>query len=132
MKTQIKQINNNIISIVVQMEIKRKHSRPTLLMTANSDNRSKDIDERIVSAFVKAYKWQKMMEKGNQLTMRNIAEEEGVGEAYVSRILRLNLVAPDIIKAVLAGRQPRTLKLQDFLSDSLPDLWDEQKEKFGF
>jgi len=132
MKTQVRQINDNVISILIPMEMKRKHSRPTLLITNSTDKRCKNFDETMISTFVKAYKWQKMMKKNNQLTMKNIADEEGVGEAYVSRVLRLNLIAPDIIEAIVKGKQPRTLKLQDFLNDNLPDLWDEQREKFGF
>ncbi len=61
-----------------------------------------------------------------------IATKEKVTTGYVSRILRLNQVAPDIVKAIVEGRQPRELKIQDFMNKNIPDLWDEQRNTFMF
>ena len=49
-----------------------------------------------------------------------------------SKVFNLNFLSPKIIKAVLAGTQPRTLKLQDIIAKQMPDLWQEQEEMLGF
>jgi len=41
-------------------------------------------------------------------------------------------VAPSIVKDVLAGKQPENLKISDFTAKAIPDLWEEQREVFGF
>jgi len=64
--------------------------------------------------------------------LTRLAAKENISDRYISRILRLNLVAPDIITAIIEGRQLRDLKLQDFMGKAIPDLWAEQRRVFGF
>lgn len=132
MGAEIRQINDQIVSIFIPIKTERKHSRATIMVTANEQESRKYFDDKMINAFAKAYKWRKMMEKNARLTMQNIAEDEGVKAAYVGRMLSLNWVAPDIVEAILRGKQPRSLKLQDFMNSKIPDLWDEQRDKFGF
>ena len=65
------------------------------------------------------------------LTPNALAKNLGVDRSYVSRVLQLTLLAPDIVEAGLAGREPSGLSLAK-LTQSLPVLWDEQRELFGF
>lgn len=61
-----------------------------------------------------------------------LARKEKVKQTvYVSRILRLTLLAPDIQEAILFGEHPRTLTLADLMAP-FPRDWDEQRKKFGF
>lgn len=60
-----------------------------------------------------------------------LAEKMDVDRSYVARFLRLNLLAPDIVVAILAGREPSGLSLAR-LTQTLPVLWHEQRERFGF
>jgi len=65
--------------------------------------------------------------------LADIARKEKVGTSYVSKVFNLNFLSPKIVKAVLTGTQPRTLKLQDIITNrKLPDLWQEQEEMLGF
>jgi hypothetical protein len=57
-----------------------------------------------------------------------LAKAEKVNDSYLSRILRLTLIAPDIIEAILAGRQPTTLQLDELLRP-LPAAWSQQRSK---
>lgn len=66
------------------------------------------------------------------MTIAQLAEKEGLTKGYVGRLLRINLLAPNIIESILFGEQPRNLKLQDLLRKEIPQIWDEQKEKLGF
>ena len=73
-----------------------------------------------------------MLRKDNCLTLAHLADKENIAISYFSKILRLNYVDPDIIISILDGKQPRNLKLQDFMTKPIPHLWQEQKEIFGF
>ena len=54
-----------------------------------------------------------------------------MNESYVCRVLRLTLLAPDIVEAILDGRQPKTLDLKNLL-EPLPLRWDIQRKQLGF
>ena len=69
-----------------------------------------------------------MIESGEYASSAELAKAEKVNDSYLSRILRLTLIAPDIIEAILAGRQPSTLQLDDLLKP-LPAAWSQQRAK---
>jgi len=85
----------------------------------------------MIAAVVKAYQWKEEIESGKTKTLAAIAKRENVTISYISRIYRLTLLAPDIIEAILAGTQPKTLKLHN-LYKPFPMLWTEQRKLFGF
>jgi hypothetical protein len=66
-----------------------------------------------------------MIESGKYASSAELAKAEKVNDSYLSRILRLTLIAPNIIEAILAGRQPSTLQLNDLLKP-LPAAWELQ------
>jgi hypothetical protein len=59
------------------------------------------------------------------------AEQEGVTDAYVCRLLPLTCVAPEIVEAILDGRQPKGLRLAKMLGNG-PLEWEEQRARWGF
>jgi hypothetical protein len=61
----------------------------------------------------------------------DLAEQEGVTDAYVCRLLPLNCLAPDIVDAILDGRQPRGLRLAEALGNG-PLAWEERRVNWGF
>jgi len=67
----------------------------------------------------------KMLEGGEYNSSAELAKAEKVNDSYLGRILRLTLIAPDITEAILAGRQPSTLQLDDLLKP-LPAVWERQ------
>ena len=69
-----------------------------------------------------------MIESGKYASSAELAKAENVNDSYLSRILRLTLIAPDIIEAILTGRQPRTLQLDDLLKP-LPAQWERQRSE---
>jgi hypothetical protein len=82
-------------------------------------------DTALVKAVVRAHRWRHMIESGEYVSSAELAKAEKVNDSYLSRILRLTLIAPDITEAILAGRQPSTLQLDDLLKP-LPSAWAEQ------
>ena len=68
-----------------------------------------------------------------QLTLecRALTREAGTEKSYVSRILRLALLAPDLVEAILGGRQPKGLRLAEMLGNG-PLVWDAQRATWSF
>ena len=72
------------------------------------------VDNAMVKALARAFRWRKMLDEGVHATLDDLARAKGVSATYVSRILRLTLLAPEIVEAILDGRQPAELQL-DYL-----------------
>ena len=72
-----------------------------------------------------------MREAGRYASTKAPARVEGVHHAYVGKLLRLTLLAPDIVEAVLDGRLPKGVRLEDLVWP-LPSGWAEQRRTFGF
>ena len=85
------------------------------------------VDNTLVKAIVRAHRWRDMMESGDYATVRDLAKAEAINESYLGRVLRLTLLAPKIIEAILEGKQPATLELDD-LMQLFPIEWDKQVE----
>ena len=85
------------------------------------------VDNVMVKALARAFRWRKMLDTGVHATIEDLARAKGVNTTYVSRILRLTLLAPEIVKAILDGRQPAELQLDDLLK-GFPLEWDEQRK----
>jgi len=60
-------------------------------------------DGTLIKALVRAWRWQKLMDRGVYSSVTEIAEAERISKSYVGRILRLALLAPDIVEAILGG-----------------------------
>ena len=86
------------------------------------------VDSALVKAVVRAHRWRQMIESGKYGSSAELAKAEKVNDSYLSRILRLTLIAPDIIEKILAGRQPTTLQLDELLKP-LPAAWSQQRAK---
>ena len=71
-----------------------------------------------------------MLEKGRYRSGAEIAEAEGVTRSFVNRLLRLTLLAPDIVEAILEGRQAKAMALEE-LKGSMSSVWKEQRERFA-
>ena len=83
-------------------------------------------DETLIKALVRAHRWRRRIESGQAKSITDLAEQEGVTDAYVCRLFPLTCLAPDIVEAILDGRQPRWLKLAEVLGNG-PLAWEEQR-----
>jgi hypothetical protein len=87
-------------------------------------------DETLIEALVRAHRWRCRIESGSAKSITDLAEQEGVIDAYVCRLLPLTCLAPDIVEAILDGRQPKGLRLADMLGNA-PFGWKEQRSVWG-
>jgi hypothetical protein len=88
------------------------------------------VDNAMVKALARAFRWRKMLDEGVYATIEDLAQAKGVAPSYVSRILRLTLLAPEIVEAVLDGRQPAGLQLVELLRGFALE-WEEQHLLFA-
>ena len=84
----------------------------------------------MVKALARAFRWRKMLDEGVHATLEDLARAKGVAPSYVSRILRLTLLAPEIVEAILDGRQPAELQLDDLL-EGFPLEWEGQRRSLA-
>ena len=68
-------------------------------------------DNSIAKALARAYRWKQKLDDGTYATMVELAKAERINESYVTRLIRLNLLAPDIVEAALDGRTPLTVQI---------------------
>lgn len=88
------------------------------------------IDNAMVKAVVRAFRWRNMLESGQYATIREIATGENINESYVSRVLRLTLLAPATVEAILDGRQGPEVTLATLMRP-FPVEWKKQKSPSG-
>jgi hypothetical protein len=82
-------------------------------------------------ALVRAHRWRRRIESGQAKSITDLAEQEGVTDAYVCRLLPLTCLAPDIVEATLDGRQPKGLRLAEMLGNGAL-VWKEQRGAWVF
>ena len=72
-----------------------------------------------------------MLESKKVKTAREISKKEKIAHTYISRLLKVTILAPDIIEAILDGRQPPHLTLAD-CTQPMPRDWSAQRRQLGF
>jgi hypothetical protein len=96
-----------------------------------NQSRQRPAEETLAEALVRAHRWRRRIESGQAKSITDLAEQEGVTDAYVCRLLPLTCLAPDIVEAILDGRQPKGPRLAEMLGNG-PFGWDAQRETWGF
>jgi hypothetical protein len=121
------------LTIRIPIRLQRRGGRK-LIMTPEgvaAPARKPRRDETLVKALVRAHRWRRRIESDRAKSITDLAEQEGITDAYVCRLLPLTCLASDIVEAILDGRQPKGLRLAEVLGNG-PLAWDEQRKTWGF
>lgn len=122
------------VTVVVPLKIKQWGGRKAIIAPGGAPLTQNEApsgpiptrgDPALVKALARAHRWRRMLEAGEHGTVRELAKAEKVNETYISRALRLTLLAPDMVEAILDGRQPEGMTLPR-LAEPLPTRWAEQ------
>jgi hypothetical protein len=120
------------LTIRIPMRLQRRGGRKLIMTPEGAAPTPKPRpDETLIKALVRAHRWRRRIESGRAKSITDLAEHEGVTDAYVCRLLPLTCLAPDIVEAILDGRQPKGLKLAEMLGNG-PLHWNEQRTNWGF
>jgi hypothetical protein len=119
------------ISVHIPITLRHQGGRKQVMTPADAAPwipRAARIDSTLVKAVVRAHRWRDMLEFGRYSTVRDLAKAESINESYLSRVLRLTLLAPVIIQSILEGQQPVGLEL-DGLLVPIPLNWAQQQDQ---
>lgn len=86
-------------------------------------------DSTLVKALARAFRWKRLLESGEFATIAELAEREGIATSYMTRILQLTLLAPDIVEAILDGRQRPEVTLARLMVP-VPAEWQDHSALF--
>jgi len=133
-RQDIKTIENSdgCISISIPIKPKGRSGRKVITLPDGYGNDGRPWDSAPTPpqlALVRAYKWEAMLHSGAYTSIKALAQKEGVDNSYVSRMLNLTILAPDIITKILDEEIPDGLTLFDLGSDTHM-VWNEQREMF--
>src|SRR3954471_4790061 len=120
------------ITVRVPLTVRRRAGRMTIVtpggLAADAAFRTR-ADPAMVKALARAFRWKRMLDDGRRCSISEIAIAEKIDRGYVGSILRLTLLAPEIIEAILNGRQPPEVGLPVLLKP-FPAEWDQQRKVF--
>lgn len=88
-------------------------------------------DSSMIKALVRGFELLDKLDKDENLTAKDIAEQESLDASYVNKYIRMTQLAPDIIQSILGGFQPETLTVSQLLRP-FPDMWPDQRQHFGY
>jgi hypothetical protein len=116
------------VTVRIPISIRKRGGRKLVLAPDGTSDTTpgRRIDNAMVKAIARAFRWREMLEMGAHSTVAEIALAEKISESYVGRVLRLTLLAPDIVEAILIGRQPAKLQLENLLR-RFPVAWQKQR-----
>ena len=120
--------------IRVPVQFKRRGGRKLIITPEGATEAvatPANIDDTLVRTLVKAHRWRRRLETGKAKSITDLAEQEKMTIAYVAKLWPLTCLAPDIVAAILDGRQPRGLSVNRMLQN-IPESWDEQRRLWEF
>jgi hypothetical protein len=115
------------ITVHIPLTFRKRGGRKLVMMPDGAEWAPRPrVDSAMVKALARAFRWRKMLDEGVHATIEDLGKAKRVNATYVSRVLRLTLLAPEIVEAILDGRQPAELQLDD-LMDGYPLEWEGQR-----
>ena len=121
-------MTDQTVTVTVPFAIRKRGGR-TLVITPDGVTSAPAPRTRVDSALLKAlargFRWRKLLETGHFATIQEIAEAENINPSYISRVVRLTLLTPEIVEAILAGRQPEGLTMAKSM-EPFPLEWRRQ------
>jgi hypothetical protein len=126
-----KRLEGTTLVVRIPMRFQRRGGRKRILTpdgTAIVPTSKPQPDGTLVKALARAWRWQKLLDEGVYATVSEIGDAGNISKSYVSRILRLALLAPDIVEAILTGKTDQALMLEK-LERPQPASWEDQRRR---
>jgi hypothetical protein len=112
--------------VYIPIKIVKRGSAKSKIIAPNDGIEKTSLNRPLARALVKAYKWEKEIAKIGDVDM--YCRRYRLSKRYVQRIMRLNNLSPSIKKAILDGKFPQNILLQDMIYKPIPLIWREQDQ----
>jgi hypothetical protein len=121
------------ITVRVPLAIRKRSGRKiivapdgSVIASTTSEQASTPSQPALIKALARAYRYQRLLDEGRYASISELAAGEKLDRGYLGRLLQLTLLAPDIVEAIMDGRQPAELGLPRLLKPFSPE-WNEQR-----
>ncbi|WP_119461065.1 recombinase family protein [Rhodospirillaceae bacterium SYSU D60014] len=119
--------------LVIPVRLRTRGVQLKLVVGTGDERRQRAPDPALIKAIARAQDWWHRLHSGEAGSLRDLATAEGIARSYIRRVLRVAFLAPDIVEAILDGRQPVELTAERLLRlADLPLDWREQRRRLGF
>ena len=125
--------NGATLTVDIPLRMRRRGGRKVMLAPDGTSAWTPPrvrVDNAMVKAIARAYRWRGMLEQGAYASITELAAAERINQSYVCRVLRLTLLAPALVEAILDGRHPSGLQLRTLLNP-FPSDWTAQAHYFA-
>jgi hypothetical protein len=115
-----------MLTVHIPLTVRRRGGRKVMIAPDGTEApviAAARIDTTLLKALARAFRWRRMLETGVVSTVGEIAVREKINKSYVSRVLRLTLLAPVIVEAILDGRQAEGMTLRGLMK-GFPTRWE--------
>jgi hypothetical protein len=121
-------MNDQNVTVTVPFAIRKRGGRKLVITpdgTMTAPVPRARVDSTLLKALARGFRWRKLLETGDFATIEEIADAENINPSYVSRVLRMTLLAPEIVETILAGKQPEGLTMARAMQP-FPGEWSRQ------
>jgi len=116
----------NTIRVVIPLTLRKRNGRPKILPPDDAGlSEDRNQDAWVLRAIARAWSWRRQLESGAVATIQDIATAEKLSDQFVSRMIRLAYLSPDVLERLVLRRRPPALSLID-LADVAGRPWTEQ------
>ena len=118
--------------VSVPLAMKRRGGRKQVIVPGGAESGTPAqprTNVPLALTIARAHRWRELLEQGRYASIRELALALGVDNSYVARLLRLSLLAPDLVEGILEGTEPSGLSLQKLFR--VPMEWESQRQKLA-
>ena len=123
---EVEVLGNGNVKVTIKMSFRNCAGRKRIITPDSEQN----FADPLIINLARAFRWQALIDEGRFSNVHELARGVGKDQAYVARVLRLTLLAPEIVHAALTGTLPEGIGVEH-LRQSQPVLWSEQKKLIG-
>lgn len=116
------------VTVHVPFRFAKRGGRKAMVLPEGT-TMQREIDNTLIKALARAFRWKRMLETGEFATIGELAEREKMAPSYLTRVLRLTLLAPGVVEAILDGTQGVEVTLAG-LMEGVPAEWEQQLATF--
>lgn len=116
------------VTVAIPFRVAKRGGRKEVQLPPGANNRSPAYT--LIKAVTRAYRWRQILEDGDMGTIAELTEYEKISPSYLTRVMRLTILSPDIIEAILDGNPPSVGMTELF--DPMTHVWSELRSALGY